>query len=120
MYGGILGEKTGPPRRDPVTMAAVFQMLRGGLDERQAPGEPGTIQWEFIDADPWHLVVANGSTHAAPGLAERPRVTIECRYEDWTDLLGGRVNGLKLAATRRLRPQRRPALAVERAPDVPG
>ncbi|MGZ5339480.1 MAG: SCP2 sterol-binding domain-containing protein, partial [Thermoleophilaceae bacterium] len=57
------------------------------------------------DADPWHLVVANGSTHAAPGLAERPRVTVECRYEDWTDLLGGRVNGLKLAATRRLRPR---------------
>ena len=105
VYGGILGEKTGPPRRDPVTMAAVFQMIRGSLDERQAPGEPGTIQWEFSDADPWHLVVANGSTHAAPGLAERPRVTIECRYEDWTDLLGGRVNGLKLAATRRLRPR---------------
>ena len=105
VYGGILGEKTGPPRRDPVTMAAVFQMIRGGLDEREAPGEPGTIQWEFSDADPWHLVVANGSTHAAPGLAERPRVTIECRYEDWTDLLGGRVNGLKLAATRRLRPR---------------
>ena len=105
VYGGILGEKTGPPRRDPVTMAAVFQMIRGGLDEREAPGEPGTIQWEFSDADPWHLVVDNGSTHAAPGLAERPRVTIECRYEDWTDLLGGRVNGLKLAATRRLRPR---------------
>jgi ribonucleotide reductase beta subunit family protein with ferritin-like domain len=105
VYGGILGEKTGPPRRDPVTMAAVFQMIRGGLDEREAPGEPGTIQWEFSDADPWHLVVDNGSTHAAPGLAERPRVTIECRYEDWTDLLAGRVNGLKLAATRRLRPR---------------
>jgi ribonucleotide reductase beta subunit family protein with ferritin-like domain/putative sterol carrier protein len=105
VYGGILGEKTGPPRRDPETMAAVFQMIRGGLDERESPGEPGTIQWEFSDADPWHLVVANGSTHAAPGRAERPRVTIECRYEDWTDLLGGRVNGLKLAATRRLRPR---------------
>jgi putative sterol carrier protein len=32
-------------------------------------------------------------------------VTIECRYEDWTDLLAGRENGLKLAATRRLRPR---------------
>ncbi|HYN51683.1 MAG TPA: ribonucleotide-diphosphate reductase subunit beta [Thermoleophilaceae bacterium] len=105
VYGGILGEKTGPPRRDPETMAAVFQMIRGGLDEREAPGEPGTIQWEFSDADPWHLVVANGSTHVAPGRAERPRVTIECRYEDWTDLLGGRENGLRLAATRRLRPR---------------
>ena len=105
VYGGILGEKTGPPRRDPVTMAALFQMIRGGLDEREAPAEAGTIQWDFSDADPWHLEVANGSTHAAPGRAESPRVTIECRYEDWTDLLGGRENGLKLAAMRRLRPR---------------
>jgi Ribonucleotide reductase, small chain/SCP-2 sterol transfer family len=105
VFGGVLGEKTGPPRRDPKTMAAVFQMIRGGLDGREAPDEPGTIQWEFSDAEPWHLVVANGSTHAAPGRAESPRVTIECRYEDWTDLLGGRENGLKLAATRRLRPR---------------
>jgi putative sterol carrier protein len=86
-------------------MAAVFQMIRGGLDERAAPAEPGTIQWDFSDADPWHLVVANGSTEASPGRAESPRVTIECRYEDWTDLLAGRENGLKLAALRRLRPR---------------
>jgi hypothetical protein len=105
VFGGILGEKTGPPRRDPETMAAVFQMILGGLDGREAPAEPGTIQWEFSDADPWHLAVANGSTRAEPGRVESPRVTIECRYEDWTDLLAGRESGLKLAATRRLRPR---------------
>jgi hypothetical protein len=32
-------------------------------------------------------------------------VTFRCRWEDWADLIGGRENGLKLAATRRLRPQ---------------
>ena len=32
VYGGILGEKTGPPRRDADTMEAIFQMLLGGLD----------------------------------------------------------------------------------------
>ncbi|MEA2402933.1 MAG: ribonucleoside-diphosphate reductase beta chain, partial [Thermoleophilaceae bacterium] len=105
VYGGILGEKTGPPRRDPDTMDAIFQMLLGGLDTRGIPNEPGTIQWDFLDADPWHLVVANGSTRVAPGRAEAPTVTIQCRYEDWTDLLGGREHPLKLAALRRLRPK---------------
>ena len=47
VYGGILGEKTGPPRRDPETMQAIFQMLLGGLDHRGVPSEPGTIQWDF-------------------------------------------------------------------------
>jgi hypothetical protein len=105
VYGGILGEKTGPPRRDADTMEAVFQMLLGGLDKGGAPADPGTIQWDFADAEPWHLVVANGDTAVAPGRAEAPTVTIECRYEDWADLLGGREHPLKLAALRRLRPK---------------
>jgi hypothetical protein len=105
VYGGVLGEKTGPPRRDPETMAAVFQLVRGGLDQRAAPAEPGTIQWDFADAQPWHLVVANGDTRVAPGRVPAPTVTIECSYEDWTDLIGGRENGLRLAVTRRLRPR---------------
>jgi hypothetical protein len=103
--GGVLGEKTGPPRRDRETMAALFTLVRGGLDERGAPAEPGTIQWDFTDADPWHLVVANGDTQVAPGRVESPTVRIECRYDDWADLVGGRRNGLRLAATGRLRPR---------------
>jgi ribonucleotide reductase small subunit/SCP-2 sterol transfer family protein len=104
VYGGVLGEKTGPPRRDEETMAALFELVRGGLDQRAAPAEPGTIQWDFPDADPWHLVVDNGDTRVAPGRIESPTVTLACRWEDWADLIGGRENGLKLAATRRLRP----------------
>src|SRR6185295_15863080 len=104
VYGGILGEKTGPPRRDAQTMEALFQMLRGGLDHREAPAQPGTIQWVFEDADPWHLVVANGDTRVEPGRLEAPTVTIAGRYEDFTDVIGGRENGLKMAALRRLRP----------------
>jgi hypothetical protein len=105
VYGGVLGEKNGPPRRDPQTMEALFTMLRGSLDHREAPSRPGTIQWDFPDAEPWHLVVANGDTRAAPGRVEAPTVTIECRWEDWADLIGGRENGLKLAALRRVRPR---------------
>jgi Ribonucleotide reductase, small chain/SCP-2 sterol transfer family len=104
VWGGILGEKTGPPKSDPETMAALFQMMLGGLDHDRAPERPGTIQWDFPDAAPWHLQVANGDTRVAPGLASSPTVTLRCSYEDWADLIGGRQDGLRLAATRRLRP----------------
>jgi hypothetical protein len=104
VYGGVLGEKTGPPMRDEQTMEALFTMLHGSIDTGAAPPEPGTIQWDFPDADPWHLVVANGDTRVERGRVEAPTVTIACRYEDWTDLLGGREHPLKLAALRRLRP----------------
>ena len=105
VWGGVLGEKHGPARDDPETMEALFQLVGSTLDHREAPGEPGTIQWDFPDAEPWHLVIANGDSHVARGRVEAPTVTIECRYEDWADLIGGRENGLRLAATRRLRPR---------------
>jgi hypothetical protein len=77
------------------------------------------IQREFPAADPWYLVVANGDTRVAPGRAPRPTVTIRCRFEDWADLAGGRRSGVQLAARGRICPDGRPALALERAPDVP-
>jgi hypothetical protein len=102
--GGVFGEKLGPPAADRETMAALFDMLRASLDERKAPSEPGTIQWDFADAEPWHLVVANGDTRVEPGRAASPTVTLRCRYEDWADVFAGREHPLRLAARRRLRP----------------
>jgi hypothetical protein len=105
VQGGVLGEKLGPPARDEETMEALFRMVRGSLDHGAAPRQPGTIQWDFPDADPWHLVVSNGDTHVAPGRAPDPTVTIEVAYDDWADLIGGRVSGPALAVRRRLRPR---------------
>ena len=56
-------------------------------------------EWEFPDAQPWHLQVSNGDTRVAPGLAPSPTVTLRCSFEDWADLIGGRQDGLRLAAT---------------------
>jgi hypothetical protein len=102
VWAGILGEKTGPPKRDPETMAALFRMAEGGMATGNAP--PGTLQWDFPDADPWHLIVANGDSRVEPGRAERPTATLRLRFEDWTDLVAGRADGRKLALRGRLRP----------------
>jgi hypothetical protein len=105
VQGGVLGEPNGPPKRDRDTMQALFTAVRGGLDGAVAPPEGGTIQWDFADAEPWHIVVANGDTHAAPGRAEQPTVTLGCRLEDWADVVAGRADPLRLAARGRLRPR---------------
>jgi hypothetical protein len=105
VWAGILGEKNGPPRRDPETMEALFKMSIGGMDDRAAPPEGGSIQWDFPDAEPWHMVIANGGTRVEPGRLETPTVTLRCRYEDWTDLVAGRTDGLRLAARGRIRPR---------------
>ena len=102
--GGVLGEKNGPPANDPETMAALFGLFGASIDSSKAPPEPGTILWDFPDAEPWHLVVANGDTRFERGRPASPTVTLKCRYEDWADVFGSRVHPLRLAATRRLRP----------------
>jgi Ribonucleotide reductase, small chain/SCP-2 sterol transfer family len=104
VQSGVLGEKNGPPASDHDTMAALFELLGASIEPHHAPAEPGTIQWDFTDAEPWHLVVANGDTRFEPGRVEAPTVTLRCRYEDWADVFAKREHPLRLAATRRLRP----------------
>jgi hypothetical protein len=102
VWAGILGEKTGPPKRDPETMAALFRMAEGGMATDKAP--PGILQWDFPDAEPWHMVVANGDSRVQAGRTESPTATLRLRFEDWTDLVAGRADARKLALRGRLRP----------------
>ena len=73
LQGGILGEGTEAAARDPETMHALFDSLRRAVDHRTAPPGPLTLQWDFPDAEPWHL-----RPKAAPrpwGRASRPTPT---------------------------------------------
>jgi ribonucleotide reductase beta subunit family protein with ferritin-like domain len=105
VQSGVLGEKTRPPRADDETVAAMFETIGASLDETEAPGEPGSIVWEFKDAEPWHLLVANGDTRVGAGRVEHPTVTIRCRFEDWADVFAGRENPVLLTARGRIRPR---------------
>jgi Ribonucleotide reductase, small chain/SCP-2 sterol transfer family len=102
--GGFLGEKLGPPSRDPETVRIFFESVAGGLDLAQAPAGPATIQWDFPDAEPWHLHVANGDTRVSPGRVDGPTVTVRCSFEDWVDLVAGRHEPGRLALRGRIRP----------------
>ena len=105
LQAGILGEKNGPPARDTETMALLFDTVRRGVDFRTAPAGPLTVQWEFPDAEPWHLRLDNGSTAVTPGLLEAPDITFKARYEDFVDVVGGRLDPRRAMATGRLRPR---------------
>ena len=105
LQAGILGEKNGPPARDPETMALLFDTVRRGVDFRTAPAGPLTVQWDFADAEPWHLRLDNGSTAVAPGRVEAPDIVFRARYEDFVDVVGGRLDPRRAMATGRLRPR---------------
>ena len=60
LRAGYLGEKNGGAARDPESMAMLFDSVRRAVDPRTAPEGPMTLQWEFPDAEPWHLRLDNG------------------------------------------------------------
>ena len=66
------------------------------------------MQWEFPDAEPWHVRVDNGSTAAAAGRAPHVDLELRCRYEDWVDIVAGRLDPRRALATGKLRPHGSP------------
>ena len=114
LRAGFLGERNGPPARDPEAMAVLFDSIRRNVDMRRAPDGPFVLQWEFPDAEPWHVRLDNGATAAAPGRAPQVDLELRCRFDDWVDVVAGRLDPRRAVATGRLRPRGNAAGAVAR------
>jgi hypothetical protein len=108
LRAGFIGPGNGAPPRDPASMVILFDAIRRAVDHRRAPAGPFTVQWEFADAEPWHVRVDNGATAAAAGRADRVDVEVRCRYDDWVDVVAGRLDPRRALATGRLRPRGTP------------
>ena len=107
LQSGILGEPNGPARRDRETMELLFDMIARSVDHRAATRKM-VLQWEFADADPWHVRVDNGSTAAEAGRSPEADVVLKCRYDDFVDVIGGRADPRRLMLRGKLRPRGNP------------
>src|SRR4051794_11083344 len=108
LRAGYIGPRNGPPARDPAAMAVLFDSVRRNVDLRRAPGGPFVLQWEFRDAEPWHVRLDDDSAAAAPGRSPHVDLELRCGFEDWVDVVAGRLDPRKAVATGRLRPHGTP------------
>lgn len=102
LRSGYLGERNGHVTPNSEATAMLFDGLCRQLDTSIAPG--ATIQWNFTDAEPWHVRLDNGSTAASPGRVEAPDLTFRCSFDTWLDLAAGRIEPWRAVATGRMRP----------------
>jgi ribonucleotide reductase beta subunit family protein with ferritin-like domain len=102
LRAGYLGAPNGPVTADPEATAMLFDGLRRQVNAGAAPG--ATIQWDFRDAEPWHMRIDNGASAVAPGRVERPDLIFRCRFGDWVDLAAGRLDPRRALLTGRIRP----------------
>jgi hypothetical protein len=94
----------GPVRNDPEAVAWWMDGMARGADGSAVP--PGTtIEWDFTDAEPWHLTLANGSTTARQGRAASPDLSLRASLQDVVDVSAGRADARLLLLRRRLRPR---------------
>ena len=100
---GIVGPGTGPVASDRATAGVLFDTIRRSVSPDHGLTGPAVLQWDFPDAEPWHIRIDNGTTEAAPGRHDRPDVTFKLTYQDWAGLVGGRRDPLRLFLTGRLR-----------------
>jgi putative sterol carrier protein len=112
---GVIGVREGPSRRDPETLALLFDMIRRQVNPEHGLKRATTFQWEFTDPDisTWHLTVDNGSSTVAEGAAPKADLRLKLAYQDWIDIVGERLDPRRAIATGRLRPRGNP-LALRR------
>src|SRR5918994_5198191 len=69
LRAGLIGPGDERVSRDPEAIEIMFDTIRRGvITDGVRPGT--TIEWDFADAEPWHLVLDNGGPRAPPGHAE--------------------------------------------------
>jgi Ribonucleotide reductase, small chain len=105
MMGGILGSPDSVPQASPELQRLYFDVIERVVNPKAANGSRLVYQWRFTDAEPWHLVIDNGSTHAEPGEAPNPNLVLEASWGDFIATGKPDANPLKMVLTRRLRPR---------------
>ena len=108
LKAGILGEPNGRPSSDPDAMRIYFETVARSARTDAINGGGLTVQWRFSDADPWHLVVDNGSTRAEAGEAASADLTFETDWKEWIDISMHGKNPARAMLGRRLRPKGSP------------
>ncbi|HTA15624.1 MAG TPA: ribonucleotide-diphosphate reductase subunit beta [Solirubrobacteraceae bacterium] len=116
---GVIGVREGPSKRDPETVALMFDTICRQVNPEHGLKRPTTFQWEFTDPDvpTWHLRVDNGSSVVEQGVAPNPDLRLRVTYQDWVDIMGERLDPLRAMATGKLRPRGNP-LAIKRLTQV--
>ena len=88
----VTGEPHPDPDSSPEIQRLYFDIVARSADTSVVNGRPFTIQWRFRDADPWHVVVQNGSTRAEPGVATAPDLTWESSWAQWIAMSKGAID----------------------------
>ena len=100
---GVIGNDNNEPKLSPESYEILFEGMAKTVDLEIARSLGGPIEWDFTDAEPWHLVVTNGHAEAKPGKAGEAALRLEASSADWAKIAVGRVDPRWALLKRRLK-----------------
>ena len=100
---GVIGDDRKEPRLTPEAFEILFAGVARSMDLDAARSLNGPILWDFTDAEPWHLVVANGHAEAKLGRVDNAALRLEVSSADMAKIAVGRTDPRWALLKRRLR-----------------
>lgn len=100
---GVLGDDRREPEMNREAMELLFEGMTRNVHLDVARSLGGPVQWDFTDAEPWHLVVTNGHAEAKPGRIENAALILEVSAGDWAKIAVDRADPRMALLKRRLK-----------------
>ena len=88
----VIGDDRKEPKLTPEAFEIIFEGMARAMDLDIARSLGGPIEWDFSDAEPWHLVVVNGHAEAKPGRAGKPAIRLESSSAEWAKFAIGKTD----------------------------
>lgn len=103
MRAGLFAGGTEPVKNDPRALEYFFDLVSASVNPNHGFKQVKVLQWDFTDADPWHIRIDNSTSEAIAGRAPSPDVTFTTSLSDWMAIADGRKPIAKALLTRRLK-----------------
>jgi hypothetical protein len=104
MLAGVTGEPCAQPDSSVDVQEIHFDAVVRSSNAKAAGPGTFTTEWDFSDADPWHIVVENGVARAVHGSAPNPDLTLRTDWPEWISISMDRKNPMRSITSRRLKP----------------
>lgn len=102
---GVIGDDRRNPAPSHEAFEIIFEGMARALNVEVARALDGPIEWDFTDAEPWHIVVTDGHAEAKPGRAGPPALRFVSTASEWAKFAVGKTDPRWALVTRKLRVQ---------------
>jgi hypothetical protein len=99
----VVGDDSEEPELSREAFEILFEDMARSINLEVARSIGGPIEWDFSDAEAWHLVVTDGHVEAKLGGSGNPALRLECESPEFAKIAVGRTDPRWALLKRKLR-----------------